>query len=133
MNSLAYTPDGTPHTSLHNPGHSQTRISKSLRPAWWSSEARGWGPGPHYGTRELTSAGVRLLSAALMGTGLPDPGGCRAGSGHMGRRACRGRGARGAHRGLAFMTPNGLVAPRGASSSSRVQRGLQAKLLLASS
>lgn len=120
---------------LHNPGHSQTRISKSLRPAWWSSDARGWGPGSHCSTRELTSTGVQLLSAVLMmGTGLRDPGGCWAGRGHMGRRACRGRGGhRGAHRGLAFMAPNGLLAPRGASSSSRVQGGLQAKLLLASS
>lgn len=124
MNSLAYTLDGTSHMFPHNPGHSQTRITKSLR--------------PHCGTRELTSAGMKLLGAAPMGTGLGDAGGCRVGRGHMGWRACMGRAGRGGAPGLAFTPPNGLVAPReplapesrGGSRPNCFRQGLESGLQL---
>lgn len=112
MNSLVYTLDGTSHMFLHNPGHSQTRITKSLR--------------PHCGTRELTSTGVKLLGAAPMGTGLGDAGGCRVGRGHMGWRACTGRAGTGGRTGawlschqMALLPPGEPLAPPESREGSR--------------
>lgn len=98
------------------------------------------GPDPTAATCELTSAGCEPAQCCPNGHGTGGPrGGCRAGvQGGQGRHGVEGPQGEGrpggAHRGLAFMAPNGLVAPasREDSRSSRVQGGLQAKQLLVS-